>query len=317
MQRAIHHKAMRISKWDCQAQTNTGSSTDLRALDRATDVTIYFTNQHLNTVSPPNGLPLIDLRELRLANACALLAHGGTGPLASPEESPLDYVQSVIDGLCELSLRDPLTGLANRRQFRSVLEREIDVVARSGQSALLLMLDIDHFKKINDTHGHPAGDRVLQAVAKCLNACVRPKDTVARYGGEEFAVVLPDCQVSFGQTVAERIREMIEALRIPVTPAVSIQITVSVGGAYAPEWIRSTAVLWTDRADIELYRAKTAGRNRVSLGNQQVMSVSVEEKELLFGHHALSESGWMEHVPVDASANAPDSGLQNTNRAVN
>ena len=260
---------------------------------------------------------MIDLRELRLANACALLAHGSGGPLPAPEESAVGYVQSVIDGLCELSLRDPLTGLANRRQFRAVLEREIDVVARSGQSALLLMLDIDHFKKINDTHGHPAGDRVLQAVAKCLNACVRPKDTVARYGGEEFAVVLPDCQVSFGQTVAERIREMIEALRIPVTPAANIQITVSIGGAYAPEWIRSTAVLWTDRADIELYRAKTAGRNRVSLGHQQVISVSAEEKELLFSHHVLSESGWMDNVPGEDSASTPDSIAQTANRAIN
>ena len=287
------------------------------ASPEAGEVTIYCTNPHLNTVPSSNALPLIDLRELRLANACALLAHGSAGPLPAPEDSPLGYVQSVIDGLCELSLRDPLTGLANRRQFRAVLEREIDVVARSGQSALLLMLDIDHFKKINDAHGHPAGDRVLQAVANCLNACVRPKDTVARYGGEEFAVVLPDCQVSFGQTVAERIREMIEALRIPVTPEANIQITVSVGGAYAPEWIRSTAVLWTDRADSELYRAKTAGRNRVSLGSQQVISVSAEEKELLFGHHALSESGWMDNVPVESPASTPDSPAQNANRAIN
>ena len=302
----------------CRDRHDTGvCDAGMNTLRKACAVTIYCTKPHLNTVPTSHALPLVDLRELRLTNACALLAHGSAGSLPDPEESSQSYIQAVIDGLCELSLRDPLTGLANRRQFRSVLEREIDVVARSGQSALLLMLDIDHFKKINDAHGHPAGDRVLQAVAKCLNACVRPKDTVARYGGEEFAVVLPDCQVSFGQTVAERIREMIEALRIPVTPLVDIQITVSVGGAYAPEWIRSTAVLWTDRADIELYRAKTAGRNRVSLGSQLVMSVSVEEKELLFGHHALSESGWMDNMPVDAPANIPDSDSQNVNRAVN
>lgn len=314
-----------MGRVDGGPDARTAFCANLTASRKAGAVTIYCTNPQLNTVPPSPALPLIDLRELALANACALLAHGSAVPLPAPEESAQAYVQAVIDGLCELSLRDPLTGLANRRQFRAVLEREIDVVARSGQSALLLMLDIDHFKKINDTHGHPAGDRVLQAVAKCLNACVRPKDTVARYGGEEFAVVLPDCQVSFGKTVAERIREMIEALRIPVTPEVSIRITISIGGAYAPEWIRSTAVLWTDRADTELYRAKTAGRNRVSLGNQQVFSVSAEEKELLFGHHALSESGWMDNVsgetsvstPLSTQLSTPDNTAQNANRAVN
>lgn len=267
-----------------------------------------------------DALPLIDLRTLRLADACALLEHGNNGPLPDPEDSPLAYIQALVDGLCELSLRDPLTGLANRRQLRAVLEREIDVVARSGESALLLMLDIDHFKKINDAHGHPAGDAVLQAVAKCLSACVRPTDTVARYGGEEFAVVLPDCQVSFGNVVAERIREMIEALCIPVTPTVNIHVTVSIGGAYAPEWIRSTAVLWTDRADTELYRAKAQGRNRVSLGDQKVISVSSEEREMLlgqFGHHALSESGWIDNLNDEIPPMAPDSGMDNVNRSTN
>ncbi len=258
------------------------------------------------TVTVSNAPPLIDLAMLRLADARALLEHGKNGPLPDPDASPQAYLQALVDGLCELSLRDPLTGLANRRQLRAALEREIDVVARSGESALLLMLDIDHFKKINDGYGHPAGDMVLQAVAKCLNACVRPKDTVARYGGEEFAVVLPDCPVSFGNVVAERIREMIEALCIPVTPVQNIHITVSIGGAYAPEWIRSTAVLWTDRADTELYRAKTEGRNRVSLGGQRVIAVSAEEKELLFGHHALSESGWMDNLGDALAPQPPD-----------
>lgn len=90
-----------------------------------------------------------------------MLEHGATTPLPDVGASATAYVQRVIDGLCELSLKDPLTGVANRRQFHSVLEREIDVVARSGEPALLLMVDIDHFKKINDSHGHIAGDQVL------------------------------------------------------------------------------------------------------------------------------------------------------------
>jgi diguanylate cyclase (GGDEF)-like protein len=246
---------------------------------------------------------LIAFDELKLDNARALLEHAAPSTLPSPQDSPTTYVQSVIDGLCELSLQDPLTGLANRRHFRAVLEKEIDVVARSGESALLLMLDIDHFKKINDTHGHQAGDMVLQAVAKCLATCIRPMDTVARYGGEEFAIVLPVCPVSFGETIAERIRATVQAMPIQVGPQLSLNVTISIGGAYAPEWVRSTTALWTERADVQLYRAKAEGRNRVCLDHQQVIAVSAEEKSLLFGHLSMGDPAWIESsVSTEASA---------------
>jgi len=235
--------------------------------------------------------PLLDLNALRLDDARALLEHDGT-ELPAPGDGQTAYLQRIIDGLCELSLRDPLTGLANRRHFRAVLSREIEIVARSGNSALLLMLDIDHFKKVNDTHGHLAGDKVLQAVARCIAGCVRPQDTVARYGGEEFAIVMPDCQAAYGETVAERIRLSIAALSIPVSPLLNLQITTSVGGAFAPVWVRSTADLWTERADTQLYLAKAQGRNRVCIDHQQVISVSPEEKSLLFGNLALADSAW-------------------------
>lgn len=235
--------------------------------------------------------PLLDLNALRLDDARALLEHGGT-VLPSPSEGAAPYLQHIIDGLCELSLRDPLTGLANRRHFRAVLTREIEIVARSGNSALLLMLDIDHFKQVNDTHGHLAGDKVLQTVARCISGCVRPQDTVARYGGEEFAIVMPDCQAAYGETVAERIRQSVAALTIPVSPVVSLQITTSVGGAFAPVWVRSTADLWIERADTQLYLAKAQGRNRVCIDHQQVISVSAEEKSLLFGSLSATESTW-------------------------
>ncbi len=235
--------------------------------------------------------PLLDVHALRLDDARALLQHDGT-ELPAPGDGPAAYLQRIIDGLCELSLRDPLTGLANRRHFRAVLSREIEIVARSGNSALLLMMDIDHFKKVNDTHGHLAGDKVLQAVARCIASCVRPQDTVARYGGEEFAIVMPDCQAAYGETVAERVRQSIAALSIPVSPLLNLQITTSVGGAFAPVWVRSTADLWIERADTQLYLAKAQGRNRVCIDHQQVISVSPEEKSLLFGNLALTDSAW-------------------------
>ena len=235
--------------------------------------------------------PPLDVNALRLDDARALLEHDGTD-LPAPGDGPTAYLQRIIDGLCELSLRDPLTGLANRRHFRAVLSREIEIVARSGNSALLLMLDIDHFKKINDAHGHLAGDKVLQAVARCIASCVRPQDTVARYGGEEFAIVMPDCQAAYGETVAERVRQSVAALSVPVSPMINLEITTSVGGAFAPVWVRSTADLWIERADTQLYLAKAQGRNRVCIDHQQVISVSPEEKSLLFGNLALADSAW-------------------------
>lgn len=191
-------------------------------------------------------------------------------------------LQQLIDGLCELSSRDALTGLANRRQFELALDREVDRVARSGEPALLLMLDIDHFKAVNDTHGHAVGDLLLQAVARTLQDSVRPMDTVARYGGEEFAIVLPNCSPAFALTVAERIREGVDARALSLASGRVLRATVSVGGAFAPPWVRSSGKLWIERADAQLYRAKGAGRNRTSLESTAVSLVSAEEKGMLF-----------------------------------
>ena len=257
--------------------------------------------------------PSIALQQLQLDNACALLDHSMLVTLPAPNESPANYLQGLIDGLCELSLKDPLTGLGNRRHFLSVLERTIDGVARSGDPSLLLMVDVDHFKRVNDTHGHQAGDMVLRAIGKAMAACVRPLDSVARYGGEEFAVVLPNCHTSFGATVAERIRATVEALVIPISSSLSIQVTASVGGAYAPEWVRSTTALWTERADLQLYRAKSEGRNRVCLDQQQEIYVSAEEKNLLFGHLALGEPAWIESVAGEVPGAAALGGTQRVN----
>jgi diguanylate cyclase len=189
------------------------------------------------------------------------------------------------------SRQDALTGLANRRAFELALAREIDRVARSGEPALLLALDIDHFKRINDTHGHAAGDTVLRAVANALLDSVRPMDLVARVGGEEFAIVLPNCAAAFGETVAERVRQRIERMPILVGgvggvgvggTGQQINCTVSIGGAFAPQWVRSTPALWVERADQQLYGSKTSGRNRAQLEPTAVSVVSNEERRALF-----------------------------------
>ncbi|MDB6002590.1 MAG: diguanylate cyclase [Rhizobacter sp.] len=234
----------------------------------------------------PKTIRSLDAHQLQLQDAIQLLTQAGHPQAAQPPAgSPraTEWLQSVIDALCVLSSKDALTGLANRRQFESVLDREIDRVARAGEPALVLMVDIDHFKRVNDAFGHSAGDAVLRAVAEALRDGVRPMDTVARFGGEEFAVILPNCHPGFGQAVAERLLRLVESRSVVVTPGEQVSVTVSIGGAFAPQWVRSSAALWIERADRQLYRAKGLGRNRVCLEPLPVSNVTAEEKGMLFG----------------------------------
>ena len=236
--------------------------------------------------SPPHADPG---NLLHLQSALQLLQLAGHAMPAAALPGSAQWLQAVIDGLCELSSRDALTGLANRRQFELTLAREIDRVARAGEPALVLLADVDHFKRVNDTHGHAAGDQVLKSVAQVLLDCVRPMDTVARYGGEEFAIILPNCPPAFGHTVAERVRRKVESRPVDVAPGVQVSVTISLGGAFAPQWVRSSAAVWVERADRQLYRAKSGGRNRACLEQVAVSQVSAEEKGMLFGTSQFQE----------------------------
>jgi diguanylate cyclase len=228
-----------------------------------------------------NRPPLPPAAALQLDVALQLLRQSGHAPPGGTPGSAV-WLQGLIDALVDLSSRDALTGLPNRRTFEVALAREIDRVARSGEPALLLAVDIDHFKRINDSHGHAAGDLVLKAVAQALLETVRPMDLVARVGGEEFAIILPNCPPAFGETVAERLRRRVEQTPVAITPSQTLAVTMSVGGAFAPQWVRSTPTLWCERADQQLYRAKASGRNLVCLEPTAVSVVSAEEKGLLF-----------------------------------
>jgi diguanylate cyclase len=162
---------------------------------------------------------------------------------------------------------DGLTGLLNRRSFEEAI-KQLD----SKNEAALLMIDIDHFKKINDTYGHPTGDAVLEATAAALRAACKVKATIARVGGEEFAVLLRNQDMESAKMTAEDIRAAIEALSIEFDEGI-VKITISIGIAGYPEQVKSPEQLYKI-ADEHLYMAKKLGRNQVCFERKQ--SVIVE-----------------------------------------
>lgn len=166
--------------------------------------------------------------------------------------------------LIELASTDELTGLPNRRHFVEALEREHARIRRFGKSAVLLMLDLDHFKRINDQYGHAAGDAVLVAFAETLRQHLRRTDLAGRLGGEEFAVLLPETEVEAACVLAERLREAVAGRAVEIEGIGAIGVTVSLGLARLGVLdARPEAAL--ARADAALYRAKQGGRNRVEL----------------------------------------------------
>lgn len=161
------------------------------------------------------------------------------------------------------SLTDSLTGLFNFGYFMDCLDREISRVERYGGFVTLVMFDIDHFKLLNDRYGHQRGNMALKAVAATLKREKRDSDVVARYGGEEFVLVLPEDDRAGAET-AERMREAISRVRIPVGGGATTGVTVSVGVACFPTGANSKEELM-DRVDQLLYASKSRGRNQVSV----------------------------------------------------
>jgi len=162
--------------------------------------------------------------------------------------------------LKKISRTDGLTGLFNRRYWEEMCELEFKRAKRTEQFSSLIILDIDHFKKVNDTYGHPAGDLVIKTLAKIIRTAIRETDIAGRYGGEEYTIILPDTDVKNARMVAERIRRLAEAFPVEYEGQ-EINFTISLGIAmFDMSFENYTA--WIDRADKGLYEAKEGGRNQ-------------------------------------------------------
>ena len=177
-------------------------------------------------------------------------------------------LESLLHHVEALAITDPLTGLYNRRRFDDVLRREFAVTRRYGAPLSCLMVDVDHFKRINDLYGHDAGDRVLSGVASRLSARLREVDLAVRYGGEEFAILLPQTPKEGATVVAERIAAVVRGEHFEFSDG-SASVTVSVGVADSRDVTGNSPEGLVKAADTALYLAKSRGRNQVVVYSAQ------------------------------------------------
>ena len=177
---------------------------------------------------------------------------------------------------------DPLTGLFNVRYFREALDAELERTRRTGLPTSLMMVDLDHFKRVNDTHGHENGNRVLLHVAELLRNQTRKLDICCRYGGEEFIIILPSTELMLANQVAERCRSLLEELPVELDDG-QLQITASIGVAVCSDAGQLVASQLIEHADQCLYKAKHQGRNQVVSRREERPDhrVTVDEKAAL------------------------------------
>jgi two-component system, cell cycle response regulator len=232
--------------------------------------------RHARVATLPDGT--VELRDLGSTNGTIvndepvqsrLLKDGDRVAIGNTSILKFSYRDAVEEtqqqNLYRSATRDALTGVHNRRWFDEALGSELAFSRRHVRPLSLLLLDIDFFKRINDTHGHPGGDRVLAAIGELVSTVVRREDAVARYGGEEFAILLRDTDGTAARACAERIRRAIETATI-THMARTIPVTASIGVATVRGATAGTSSALIDAADRCLYQAKERGRNRVEGG---------------------------------------------------
>jgi diguanylate cyclase (GGDEF)-like protein len=194
-----------------------------------------------------------------------------------------------------LAMTDSLTGLHNARFFDAFLEQQLAAAERDGEPLGVIMMDIDHFKQFNDTHGHPAGDEALRAFGRAVRSVLRASDVVARYGGEEFIVALPATGQEETRLVAEKLRQAVEEMVIEIGPGRYARSSISLGVVATDEQRLDRKGL-VAMADAALYRAKEGGRNRVA-------SAPTSVRELETATHRR-QGGLKASVPIPITVKA-------------
>jgi two-component system cell cycle response regulator len=184
----------------------------------------------------------------------------------------MDQLVAAREELREMAMNDSLTGLWNRAAIIDSLSNELKRSRREGTSLAVIMVDVDHFKSINDTFGHPAGDAVLREIAKTMKSVIRTYDSAGRFGGEEFLILLPGCDQLTACSHAERLRQAISRL-IVTTERGDVKVTASFGVSVAHGRTESEAASLIEIADAALYSAKHKGRNRVEFLSQELAQI--------------------------------------------
>jgi diguanylate cyclase (GGDEF)-like protein len=219
-------------------------------------------------------------KRLDLTMALRVLQNAGRlVPHLSGENADAE-VQSIIDALCDLSVHDGLTRLVNATFFHAVLAREIERNLRTGRTCGLMVIDIDHFKSINDTFGHSIGDIVLQSVAEQIRQGLRGMDTAGRIGGEEFAILLPECEPEDAIHAASRIHSMLNPFSLLINQT-TLQLTASAGLVWTYPNMQISSIALVTMADREMYRAKRTGRARLCYTRAESIMVSHPERSAL------------------------------------
>lgn len=228
--------------------------------------------RHLRLEHRPHGLYVIDLGSTNGTYVNDAVRAAGEHRLERGDQLKIgDMILKFLSGsdvetqyheiIFRMTVTDGLTNLANRKQLDSLLRDEVPRAMRHGRQLSLLMLDVDHFKNINDTYGHLVGDAVLRSLATILRKRLRPHDTIARYGGEEFCAVLPETDLDNAARIAEELRELVAAHTFAANDR-EVRVTISIGLACLRQGMQPDDLY--RRADEMLYEAKRGGRNRVS-----------------------------------------------------
>jgi two-component system cell cycle response regulator len=272
----------------CHPTNHTAAEQEARAALRVTDDIIAqrVVDEDASAETTPAAAPIV----ARIPFGNTLLGTLALGPSSRAEADtealvgliarelagPL-RIAALMDEQQRLAWTDPLTGLRNRRSFLEQARVEVARASRYGSPLSFLLFDVDHFKSINDTHGHAGGDCVLAALGKLLVALLRTPDIPARWGGEEFVIALPSTGAEGARGAAERVRHAVEQLKVEWASK-QIPVTVSVGGATFRPGDSLDGL--TDRADRAMYAAKVAGRNRITIDADPVPVVPKDSQNL-------------------------------------